>query len=123
MSSSTRAHFAVMAVSALIATAMFGIFAAPATAAPKSVNVIREVAAQHNVSAADQKALIKLAKRESSWNPKARNGSCRGLFQVKTKSKRWADPAFNTSLALKYIKKRYGTPRKALAHSYSHGWY
>lgn len=124
MSSITRARIVALAVPLALAIAMAGVTATPAMAREKkNVTIIRSVAKARGVSAADTQALITLAKRESGWNAHERTGTCLGLFQIKTRSKSWADPHFNTNLALKYIKNRYGTPRAALAHSYSHGWY
>ncbi|TLM97562.1 MAG: hypothetical protein FDZ75_04245 [Actinobacteria bacterium] len=114
-----------MLVLVLSAAMLLGV-AAPAYAASKpsaSIAVIKKVAKAHKLGAADTAALLKLAKRESNYNPYARNGSCLGLFQLKTKSKQWSHASVNTALAIKYIKHRYGTPRKALAHSYKYGWY
>jgi hypothetical protein len=92
----------------------------------KSIKVIRSVAAKHHLSKADTTALIVLAKRESGYNPRCVTGSYRGLFQIqltKRNKHRWQDPYFNTAVAIKQIKARYKTPRAALAHSYSNGWY
>jgi hypothetical protein len=85
--------------------------------------LIRRIAKAHGYGSADTEALVTLCRRESTFRPTATNGSCKGLFQLKTSSSRWADPAWNTTAAIGYIEKRYGSPRKALAHSYSRGWY
>ena len=45
---------------------------------------------------------------------------------VKVKGRKiplWANPEWNTNMAIKQIKHRYKTPRRALAHSYAYGWY
>jgi len=119
-----RARFVAFAMVLMVAIAIVAIAATPAMAREKkNVTVIRKVAAAKGLSSKDTKALITLAKRESGYNARCKTGSCLGLFQIKTKSKYWADPEFNTRLAIKYIKNRYGSPSKALAHSYSHGWY
>jgi hypothetical protein len=108
-----------------------GAIASPAQAMnrqAKNAAVIKRVAAKHGFRGAETKALIILAKRESGLSSTPRTGSYVGLFQVPcqgwvAKKGRWKDPAINTQIALQYIKKRYRTPRRALAHSYSHGWY
>jgi hypothetical protein len=133
VSSSNRVRLMSLVVVALVATLLFGTLASPALAKTKkkhrrkkevySVRVIRKVAANHKLPKSDVKALIKLAYRESSWNRRCITGSYRGLFQVKTRNSHWADPFWNTGRALRYIKKRYKTPRRALAHSYRYGWY
>lgn len=72
------------------------------------------------------KCLLKLAYRESSYRNWVTNGSCRGLFQLSGRMsyrKPWWRPVWNTDRALVYIRARYGTPSKALAHSYRRGWY
>ncbi len=79
---------------------------------------------QHEgVSRPNRLAALKLAYRESTYRPWARNHSCLGLFQLKTHSSRWADPVWNTRRANRYVVKRYGTWQSALTHSYSKGWY
>jgi SLT domain-containing protein len=89
----------------------------------KVIAIIKATAKEKKLGNGQIKALLILCRRESGYNPKARNHSCKGLFQLKTKSKKWADPVWNTAKAIRYIKHRYGTPKRALAHSYSHGWY
>lgn len=86
--------------------------------------VIAKVAKNNfHLGKADINALYTLCKRESGFDPRCRTGSCLGLFQLQTHNKHVFEPAYNTGLAIKYIKHRYGTARKALAHSYRHGWY
>jgi len=127
LSFTTRARLAALVAPLAVAILLTGIMATPALAREKkSIKVIRKVAAKHNLSAADTKALIVLAKRESGYNPRCVTGSYRGLFQIKLTKRnkhRWQDPYFNTSVAIKQIRARYKTPRRALAHSYSNGWY
>jgi hypothetical protein len=122
-----------LVVVVLAATLLFGTLASPALAKTTkkhrhkkeaySVRVIRRVAANHKLPQSDVKALIKLAYRESSWNPRCITGSYRGLFQVKSRNSKWADPFWNTGRAIRDIRKVYKTPRRALAHSYRYGWY
>jgi hypothetical protein len=98
-----RARFAGFVVPLVLALLLAGAMATPALARQKrSITVIKKVAAQHRLSKADTRALIVLAKRESGYNPRC---------------------VFNTAVAIKQIKARYKTPRRALAHSYSNGWY
>jgi SLT domain-containing protein len=89
------------------------------------VKVIKKAAKSKHLNKAEIKALLKICKRESDYNPKSLTGSCKGLFQLKThfSRKKWSDAKWNTLKAIKYIKKRYGSCRKALAHSNSYGWY
>lgn len=130
---SMKVRVRAVVVATIVAVMVFGVAATPAMASqrgrhlphhkPKTVKVIREVGAQYNLAEADIQALVVLAYRESSWNRKCVTGSYRGLFQVRTRSKKWSDPAWNTARAIRDIRGVYRTPRAALAHSYSHGWY
>jgi hypothetical protein len=121
-------------VIALLAALMSGVMASPALAKSAkgkrkhkkevyAVRVIRIVAARYHMPKSDVKALITLAYRESSWNPRCITGSYRGLFQIRTKNKKWKSPFWNTARAIRDIRSVYKTPRRALAHSYSQGWY
>jgi hypothetical protein len=110
-----------------VAITAFAVVASPALAREKkAITIIKKVAAKEKLSAADTKALIVLARRESGYNANCVTGNCVGLFQItltKYNHNKWRDPYFNTRMAIKQIKHRYKTPRKALAHSYSNGWY
>jgi hypothetical protein len=135
LSSKARVRLLSFVVVALVAGLMFGITASPAMAKSRrvkhrqkshevyEVRVIRKVAARYKLPKSDVQALIKLAYRESSWNPRCITGSYRGLFQIRTHSKGWSDPFWNTARAIRDIQRVYKTPRRALAHSYSQGWY
>jgi hypothetical protein len=136
VSSSTRSRLTSVVAVAFVATLLFAALASPAFAASTThkrkhhhrkeaytVRVIRRVAARYKLPKADVKALITLAYRESSWNPRCITGSYRGLFQIRTRSRKWSDPFWNTARAIRDIKGVYRTPRRALAHSYRCGWY
>lgn len=86
---------------------------------------IVKAAKSKGLSKAEIHALLILGWRESGWRPLARNGACRGAFQLNFRhmGNKWKDLAWNTKRAIKYIKHRYGTARKALAHSYRYNWY
>ena len=77
-------------------------------------------------------ALVKLAYRESRWHnwsvskAKRPQDRCWGTFQLSygmAHGHPWSNPYWNTMRAIRYIKHRYGTPVRALAHSYRYGWY
>jgi hypothetical protein len=133
VSTSTRRRLVSFVVIALLSALLSGVMASPALAksAKKrkhkkevySVRVIRKVASRYKMSRSNVNALIKLAYRESSWNPRCVTGSYRGLFQIRTKSRKWKSPWWNTARAIRDIRRVYKTPRRALAHSRSHGWY
>ena len=126
MSSSIRSRITAFAAMLAIATLIMGVPATPAYAKSqpaKMKKIIRHVAHNYGLKEADIKALFTLCKRESDFNPRERTGSCKGLFQLQTHHKEVWDPAWNTGMAIKYIKKRFKTARRALAHSYRYGWY
>lgn len=77
-------------------------------------------------------AMQALLTKESGFNPAAQNptSSAYGLFQMLDST--WkgysdvgktADPAKQTEAGIKYIKKRYGDPNKALQFHKQKGWY
>jgi hypothetical protein len=126
----TSSKHLVRLVLVLMLTAAFGIGAAsPAMALSAKkravIKIIRAEAKKKHLKKADIAALLKICKRESGYRPGARNHSCKGLFQLKTKFGRskWANAAWNTRKAIRYIKHRYGTARAALRHSNRYGWY
>jgi hypothetical protein len=124
--SSIRSRFTAFLAVIVVAILVVGVLATPAYAKSqpaKMKKIIRHVAHNYGLKKADIKALITLCKRESDFDPKERTGSCKGLFQLQTHHKEVWQPAWNTGMAIKYIKKRYKTPRRALAHSYRYGWY
>jgi SLT domain-containing protein len=91
----------------------------------RAIRIIRREARKKHLRKKDTRALLKLCKRESDYRRTARNRSCKGLFQLKTKfgRKKWANAAWNTRKAIRYIKHRYGNCRRALRHSYRYNWY
>ena len=126
MRSSIRSRFTAFVAVLAVAILVVGVLATPAYAKSqpaKMKKIIRHVAHNYGLKKADVKALITLCKRESDFDPKERTGSCKGLFQLQTHHREVWQPAWNTGMAIKYIKKRYKTPRRALAHSYRYGWY
>jgi hypothetical protein len=97
---------------------------------------------QANVSAAIKKGLPKewvpvlseIVKRESSFNPKAKNphstaygygqflDSTRQQYEKKT-GLSYDDPSNQLVMMGQYVKDRYGTPEKALAFWNKNHWY
>ena len=80
----------------------------------------------------DWEKLLELWQRESSWRHTARNPSstARGLPQAmgslnpETMTDEWLnDPEEQIRWGLDYIKRRYGTVARALAHHDRKGWY
>ena len=115
--------FALVLAAAVL---VLGALATPAYAKSqpaKMKKIIRKVACNYHLKNADIKALITLCKRESDFNPKCRTGSYKGLFQLDSPHKQVWRADWNTGVAIKEIKRRYGSARRALAHSYRYGWY
>ena len=67
--------------------------------------------------------LDELNYKESRWNPKAKNGSHHGIPQGRSKWLATVDGFKQIDWQLKYIKKRYDNPCKALQHHKIKGWY
>ena len=62
--------------------------------------------------------------KESSWNPKAKNGSHHGLGQMRSTWYATLNPYKQIDAHLRYIKHRYnGDSCKALAHLERKGWH
>ena len=126
----TSSKHIVRTVLVLALTAAFLVaLASPAMAYSarhrRVIAIIKSVAAEKHLSRRQVRALLKICNRESGFNPRARNHSCKGLFQLKTHFgyAKWSNARWNTAKAIRYIKHRYGTCRRALAHSYAYGWY
>ncbi len=65
-----------------------------------------------------------LIHKESSWNPKAKNGSHYGLGQMRSTWYRDLNPYEQIKQHIKYISHRYGGDAcKALAHLERKGWH
>lgn len=65
-----------------------------------------------------------LVSKESSWNPKAKNGSHYGLGQLRSTWYRDLNPYQQIKAHLRYIAHRYGGDScKALAHLERKGWH
>jgi len=61
--------------------------------------------------------------KESSWNPKARNGSHRGLGQMRSEWYGTLSPKKQIDAHIKYIRHRYKDACDALHHLETRGWH
>ena len=61
--------------------------------------------------------------KESSWNPKARNGSHYGLGQMRSKWYGTLSPKKQIDVHIKYIRHRYKDACDALHHLETRGWH
>lgn len=103
-------------------------FALPHRSTRYTRSLIRSTAKAAHYGPKQTAALVTLAYRESSWHNWSRSsgGRCLGTFQLSRSmcvGRPWWKPGWNTRRAIRYIKHRYGKPTRALAHSYSRGWY
>jgi hypothetical protein len=97
-----------------------------ASAAPSVHSIITACATAAGFGSLDVAAMKQIADYESHDHPSSHSRSCWGLFQLSTsqvKGHPWADATWNAKRALRYVRSRYGTPRKALSHIRKTGWY
>lgn len=87
----------------------------------------RSLFAQYGFSDEDLPALITLWDKESEWDPNAANphSSARGIAQKMTSIHGDIEPTAEGQIqwGLDYIKRRYGSPRNALAFHLRNNWY
>lgn len=101
-----------------------------ATASPRELGQM--LAAERGWTGGQWSCLDSLWRRESNWNPAARNRSS-GAFgipqalpgaKMASAGADWAtNPATQIAWGLTYIADRYGSPCGAWSHSESHNWY
>jgi SLT domain-containing protein len=95
-------------------------------------SLLSEAAQIAGVPASWVPGLMEIARRESSFNPRAKNpkSSAYGLFQFLDGT--WKtygqgldrnNPLHQAIAAIRYVKQRYGTPDKALAFWNENKWY
>lgn len=89
---------------------------------------VQNIAARnYGWSGGEWNALRELVHRESSWNPSAANpsSSARGLFQKMTSIHGPVEGSIagQAKWGLNYIRRRYGSPSRALAFHNRNGWY
>jgi hypothetical protein len=116
----------ILVACALAASVFAAALPAQAAYAASIHSIISKYTLAAHFTSADVTAMKKIADYESHDHPKSHSKSCWGLFQLSTKLVKghpWSDPVWNTKRALRYIKGRYGTPRKAWAHIKKTGWY
>lgn len=71
----------------------------------------------------EYKACKLIIYKESSYNPKAVNGSHYGLAQGRTKYLKTATPQQQIKWFIKYVNSRYGSCQAALAFHLRNGYY
>lgn len=89
--------------------------------------VMQNMAAQWGWSGGEWDALYKLMMKESGFNPNAANptSSARGLFQKMTSIHGPLENTLEGQIlwGFNYIKRRYGSPSRALQFHLGHNWY
>lgn len=111
------------AVYAVLAALMLGIDTVNATTLKES-DFWKLYAHSRIIKETEYVCFVTLIQRESSWNPKARNGSHYGLGQMNNKAYANLDPYRQIDWTIRYIAKRYERNIcKALQHSKRHRWF
>lgn len=90
-------------------------------------SIMRNMAGQWGWSGVEWDALRRLMMKESGFNPNAANptSSARGLFQKMTSIHGPLEPTIEGQIlwGFNYIKRRYGSPSRALQFHLGHNWY
>jgi hypothetical protein len=117
----------LLTVSTTVASSLSSRWSPAATKA-----LIRRLSAAAGWRGRQAAAMVEIARRESTFRPwvvskaKRPKDRCYGLFQLssgKAVGHPWRDPEWNTRAAIRYVRARYRTPVRALAHHDAHGWY
>ena len=90
---------------------------------PSKANMNLKLYAYNQMSWKEFECFNWLIHKESSWNPKAKNGSHYGLGQMRSTWYRDLSPKKQIKASIKYIHHRYGCPCKALHHLETKGWH
>ena len=126
---SARARKARARVVAIVSgTALFMSIAPVSGASNQAIRYVKDLAA-YQLTDKQEKCHHEIVFRESSWNPKAKNGSHYGLYQGKSKSLKNASTVKQWWWYWHYVTHRYGVTEydepnycKALNHLVTKGW-
>ena len=126
---SARARKARARVVAIVSgTALFMSIAPVSGASNQAIRYVKDLAA-YQLTDKQEKCHHEIVFRESSWNPKAKNGSHYGLYQGKSKSLKNASTVKQWWWYWHYVTHRYGVTEydepnycKALDHLKTKGW-
>ena len=112
----------------LVAIAIGISMPAEAGATNQAIAYVKELA-RYQLTDKQEKCHNEIVFRESSWNPKAKNGSHYGLYQGKSKSLKNASTVKQWWWYWHYVTHRYGVTQydepdycKALHHLKTKGW-
>jgi hypothetical protein len=99
-----------------------------AGASNQAIRYVKDLA-KYQLTDKQEKCHHEIVFRESSWNPKAKNGSHYGLYQGKSKSLKNASTVKQWWWYWHYVTHRYGVTEydepnycKALNHLITRGW-
>lgn len=92
--------------------------------------LVQQLATQKGWSGGEWDALNRLIMKESGYRNTVKNprSSAYGIFQFldstwKPYGPKTSDPRLQTQYGLEYIRRRYGSPSRALNFHLAHGWY
>lgn len=108
----------------LITTALSALTIITITAIPSKADMNLKLYAYNQMSWKQFECYNWLIHKESSWNPKARNGSHYGLGQMRSTWYRDLSPKQQIKAHIRYLKHRYdGCACEALHHLERWGWH
>jgi hypothetical protein len=107
----------------LIATTLLAVMISIINTQPSKADMNLKLYAYNQMSWKEFQCFNWLIIKESSWNPKARNGSHYGLGQMRSTWYRDLSPKRQIKESIKYISHRYGCPCVALDHLERKGWH
>ena len=108
----------------LITTALSALTIITTTAIPSQADMNLKLYAYNQMSWKQFECYNWLIHKESSWNPKARNGSHYGLGQMRSTWYRDLSPKKQIKAHIRYLKHRYdGCACEALHHLERWGWH
>ena len=107
----------------LITTALVALTLNINTAIPSKADMNLKLYAYNLLSWEEFQCFNWLIFKESSWNPKAKNGSHYGLGQMRSTWYKDLSPQKQIKATIKYIRHRYGDSCKALHHLETKGFH
>lgn len=107
----------------IVASLIAGQGASSAVAANYSVNHLKLYAHSRILDYKEFQCFNKIITKESRWSYTARNGSHRGLGQMRSEYYGNLDPFRQIDASLKYITNRYTSNCKAWAFHQQRNWY
>ena len=107
----------------LIATAVIAALLSIFNPKPANADMNLKLYAYNKMDWSEFQCYNWLIIKESNWNPKARNGSHRGLGQMRSEWYGTLSPKKQIDAHIKYIRHRYKDACDALHHLETRGWH